>query len=195
MKNLQFRLTGEAPLLMHNGQTADPLNPFAKRLKEISSKRVKTESDYDQMAKIEFHAALYLNDDLRPCIPGENIEAAVWGKGGAARLEKAGKIAQAGIFSDGPFPIEYDGPKDADGLWDNGSFRHVALVNIRGSKIARTRAIFRDWHSDVEIIFDPEVVNKEQVIHWMELAGDRVGLMDWRPKYGRFSVEVLNGKS
>ena len=41
-------------LIMHNGQTADPLNPFSKAMKEISGKRKKTDTDYEAMANIEF---------------------------------------------------------------------------------------------------------------------------------------------
>jgi len=56
----EVELSGDS-LIMHNGQTADPLNPFSKAMKEISSKRKKTDTDYEAMANIEYRAGLYLN--------------------------------------------------------------------------------------------------------------------------------------
>ena len=34
------------------------------------------------------------------------------------------------------------------------------------------------------------IVNREEVIAWLEKAGEVGGFGDWRPKYGRFSVKV-----
>jgi hypothetical protein len=45
-KLLSLTIVGTAPLLMHNGQTADPLNKYAKMLKSVSGKRKKTEADH-----------------------------------------------------------------------------------------------------------------------------------------------------
>ena len=41
-KVMLLTIIGTAPLVMHNGQTADPLNKYAKMLKAISGKRKKT---------------------------------------------------------------------------------------------------------------------------------------------------------
>jgi hypothetical protein len=40
-KQLALTIIGTAPLVMHNGQTADPLNKYAKMLKGVSGKRKK----------------------------------------------------------------------------------------------------------------------------------------------------------
>jgi hypothetical protein len=55
----------------------------------------------------------------------------------------------------------------------------------------RTRPIFEEWAANVEVMYNPDLVDKAEVIQWMEVAGYEVGLMDWRPKYGRFNSEVL----
>ena len=54
-----------------------------------------------------------------------------------------------------------------------------------------TRPIFHDWAANVEIEFDLDFLNADHIRQWMEIAGSKVGLMDWRPKCGRFTVAAL----
>jgi len=75
-KTLRFRITGASPLLMHNGLLADPLNPHAKALAQISARRRKTEADHVRLAELEFLGSLYLSGGM-PCLPAEMIEAAL----------------------------------------------------------------------------------------------------------------------
>ena len=56
MNTLQLTIKGVSPLLLHNGQTANPLNKYARQLKAVSGKRNKTDEDFEAMAKIEFLA-------------------------------------------------------------------------------------------------------------------------------------------
>jgi len=37
-------------------------------------------------------------------------------------------------------------------------------------------------------MYNPDIINADDVNLWMEIAGAEVGLMDWRPKYGRFEI-------
>ena len=192
MKKLKFRLIGVVPLLMHNGQTADPLNFYSKAIKKISSKRVKTDADFEQMAELEYKAGLYLDKNKHPCIPGEVLEAAICGRGGAARKEKAGKQAAASVFVDGVFQLEYDGPKDSDEMFQSDDMKHVTAVRIQSNKVIRTRPMIpAGWIAECELSYNEKLVNEAEVIRWLQVAGEEVGLMDWRPKYGRFSVEIL----
>lgn len=67
MKTLELILTGVAPLLQHNGQTTDPLNPFSRAMSEISSKRKKTEADHRERDRLEFLAGQSVGiGDWRP---------------------------------------------------------------------------------------------------------------------------------
>ncbi len=194
MKKLHFRLKGIVPMLMHNAQTADPLNRFTKAIKKISSKRKKTDADYEAIAKLEYEAGLYLNNG-RPCVPGYIIEGVIYGRGGAARKERMGKQAQAAIFCDEDLILEYDGPKAFKEMWADENMRDISMVRIQSSKIIRTRPkIPTGWIVEGELIYNEKLVNEEEVIHWLRMAGEECGLMDWRPKYGRFKAEILNGK-
>ena len=187
IETLSFKIRGMAPLLMHNGQLADPGNEWARAMKEISGKRAKTAADYEELARLEFLGGLYLNRE-GPIIPGRVLEGALIGKGGAARKQRMGKQAAVGLYVVRNFSLEYDGPKDPNELWKDERFRSRELVSVGQARIMRTRAIFEEWSADVNFEIDTEFVNIEDANLWMSIAGRESGLMDWRPKHGRFEV-------
>jgi hypothetical protein len=185
MQTLTVRLTGTSPTIIHSGQMANPMNKFAKALKVITGKRKKADEDFEAMAKIEFMGSLYLCADGSPGWPGENLEAML---GEAARKSKEGKIAKMAIFVDGVCPLIYSGPKTADGLWEKEEHRIVAAVKVGMARVMRTRPIFRQWELIVPIQFDEKLIDRANVLGWCNVAGSQIGLSDWRPRYGRFSV-------
>ena len=69
-QTLRYQLTSSSDMLLHNGQMANPLNKWAKLMKQISSKRAKTDADYEEMARIEFlgiavHGGRWAGDSCR----------------------------------------------------------------------------------------------------------------------------------
>jgi len=188
MQVLNVRLTGTAGSIPHNGQMSNPMNQFAKALKVISGKRKKTDEDFIAMAKIEFMGSLYLTADGKPGWPGENIEAML---NEAARKSKEGKITKMAIFVDGVCPLIYKGPTDPEKLWDDEQFRIVASVKVQTSRVMRTRPIFRQWELVVPIQYDETLCDESSILKWCEVAGQQVGLSDWRPRYGRFTVSKV----
>jgi hypothetical protein len=183
-KTLNFRILGVSPLLMHNGQTADPLNQFSIGLKKISGKRGKTEEDYRALAHLEFLSGLYLKNK-KPCIPGFVMEACLCE---AAKKSRRGKQALSGIFVNEDSELIYDGPQDPEKMWEDESFRLSASVRIQKNRVMRTRPRFDKWEAVVAISFDDKVLNASDVEEILKSACD-VGLCDWRPKFGRFSAE------
>jgi len=109
-QEVTYKLTSSAPLLMHNGQTADPTNKWAKALKQVSSKRVKTDADYEEMARIEFLASLYM-DANGPILPPNMIDAMIVN---AAKKSKEGQVAKSGCFCLNVARLDYDGPRITD---------------------------------------------------------------------------------
>ena len=188
IEKLSFDLRGVAPLVMHNGQLADPRNEWTRAVKEISGKRKKTDADYEAMARLEWMGGLYLDDKGEPCVPGYVLEGMLIGRGGAARKQRMGKQAAAGLYVTRDFPLEYDGPREPAELWKLPEFQLRVPVVIKGSRIIRTRPLFNEWSVSVEVEVDPDLVNPDDARLWMEVAGREVGLMDWRPKCGRFEV-------
>lgn len=182
-----YRITGVAPLIVHNGQTSNPLNEWAKALKKVSSKRNKTDADFEEMAKIEWYASLYLKGGV-PCLPGENWERLLLDAG---RKLKLGKQVQAGSFCPDAFLIEYDGPTDVDALFKDERFRFTSSVRVNGNRVMRTRARFDDWACTIEIKYDPQMLDLGQMNQIMTIGGENIGCGDWRPKFGRFTTEAI----
>lgn len=188
-QTLSYQLTSACPQIMHNGQTANPTNKWAKAMKAVSGKRSKTDADYEELARLEFLAGLYMGPN-GPIIPATNIDAMVIN---AAKKLKEGMIAKSGVFCLEQSDLQYDGPRTAEGLWLDERFRFVALVRVSTARVARTRPIFSDWSAVVKLNIEDTAVNATRVDQWMNIAGTQVGLGDWRPQYGRFSAERING--
>ncbi|MEM9420872.1 MAG: hypothetical protein AAGA25_17755 [Planctomycetota bacterium] len=184
-QTLNYKIIGTAPLLTHNGQLADPLNPFAKEMKKISGKRAKVEADFEQLARLEWRGSLYMSEG-RPALPGEMIEATIVG---GAKKQRKGKVARAAVFCDHPVFLDYDGPKDPDEMWADPKYRYTCGVRVQQSRVMRTRPIFRKWSAKVELAVLDEEVEADDVTRFFADAGRYVGLGDYRPKFGRFRVE------
>lgn len=184
-KSLTFKIVGASPLLMHNGQLADPLNSFSRKMKEVSGKRMKTDADFEELARLEWHGSLYLSNG-KPCIPGYVLEATLID---AARKRKRGKQAQAGIICPDNYDLIYDGGAPIEQLWVNPDYRLTVGARIQRNRIMRTRPKFNEWSAKIEVRYDPLMLNEGEIKQIVQLAGEEVGLMDWRPKFGRFSIE------
>lgn len=186
-QTLKYQLNSSAPLLMHNGQAADPTNRFAKALKQISSKRAKVDADYEEMARIEFMASLYMSPD-GPIIPAFVMDAVLVN---GAKKSKEGMSAKSGAFCLEHALLEYDGPRTADELWQDECFRHVALVRVGTARITRCRPVFATWSAIVSVNIETAIVNPARVDDWMTVAGSQIGVGDWRPQHGRFQAQRL----
>ncbi len=181
---LRYQLTSDCPMLMHAATTVDPLHPLAKELKRVSGKKAKTDADHEMMARIEFMAGLYMGKD-GPIIPAANIDAMLIR---AAAKVKEGTIAKTAIYCKASAPMQYDGPRDADALWACEQFRHRCRCKVGMASVMRTRPVFNEWSAVVELAVETSTVNPSQVDAWFAIAGQQVGLGDWRPQHGRFSV-------
>lgn len=179
---IKVRIKGIVPLLCHNGQLADPLNQYARAMKEITSKRKKTDDDYAELRRLEWYGGLYLDSDRRPIIPGENLEGLLVS---GAKKSRLGESAKAGIIVDDAPVIKHDGPKDLDKLYECGNFIDTRKAGVKGNSVMRTRPIFRAWELEFAISFLPDVLNKSDVIKALEDGLRLCGLGDFTPRYGR----------
>ena len=186
-QDVTYRIEGIAPLMMHSSQLADPLNDYTKALKKLSANRKKTEETYEEMAAIEWEGSLYLNEKQQPIIPGICIESCFIT---AARTQKLGKVAASAIISDGEWVLEYDGPKTLDGLRKDKRFWDVRSVRVQQSRIMRTRPIFPVWALTFTLSFLPDQLNRDQITEILAIGGQRCGLGDYRPRFGRFDLVI-----
>ena len=53
VQTIGFRFVGIAPLLMHNGALANPLNPLVKEMKAITGLRKKTDEHHLELQRLE----------------------------------------------------------------------------------------------------------------------------------------------
>lgn len=186
LQEISIKIEGVAPLIMHNGQTCDPLNKFSKLMKEITGKRKKTEEDHGELSRIEWMAGLYVNGDGKLIIPSDVLDSALVE---GAKKSKLGKQFKSAVF------VPYDALLNigivkytVEGLWANENFRDVRGVRVGQARVMRTRPIFREWNTEFTVQFDDEQVNLADVTRAIRDCGKQVGLCDYRPKYGRFEL-------
>jgi hypothetical protein len=180
-----IRITGMTPTIQHNGRLANPLDVYSKKLKEITSKRKKTDKDHEDMARIEHEGSLYLNEKSQVIWPDDNIQAMIVA---GAKRNRLGVQATTGILCEDTL-LEYEGPKNSKQLFENLNFRLTTGVVINRSRIMRTRPIFHSWSATLTINFLPDVIEFNQILEAAKNAGRFIGLSDWRPRYGLFKIE------
>ena len=174
---------GGSALVMHNERLADPLDPVVRQIAEFTKKRTKTESDHLEIARLEFHGGLYLNDN-GPAIPAWNALRCL--QDGAKR-HKRGPDVLRGVYPLGDSAdLQYDGPRDPDELWKAGRFSLRKSVGVQRARTMRTRPIFLDWSFDLPIEVDETVWDTDQLAFMWQQAGVYAGLGEMRPVYGRF---------
>lgn len=191
MKTLKCTVTGLRPLIMHNGMLADPTNPHVVAIKAITSKGSKkmTVSDYQERDNLEWRGGVYWSDDAGGLvIPSDNIEACVCA---GARKERKGKDALAAVFCQED-EIAIDHPmkgKSLEKMMENPAYTLRKGVRVQTARIIRIRPRVPTWSATFNLEFDETVLNERDLKAAVMNAGSLVGLGDWRPKYGRFSVE------
>ena len=187
MNTLNVKITGVSPILMHNGQTADPLNKWTKLIKAVSSKRKKVDADYEEMARLEWYAGLYTKNQ-KIVVPGDLLEACIRDAG---RTKKLGKVVLGAVFVPGVFELNFpENDQELDQLWLDENHRFSRAVVIQRARIMRMRPIFEEWSFEATVHYDEMAINKDSLLELLDIAGTK-GLGDWRPKYGRFVVEVV----
>lgn len=184
---INIEMTGTAPLLQHNIRLADSLDPIARSMKAVSGKRKKTDDDHEELARLEFAGGLYINE-LGPFVPGENIEKSFI-EGG--RITKQGKnVERALLITDNEVPLLYKGPRTVEDLWEDPSFRDRSAVKVGQARVMRTRPKFREWSLSAEAELDTTVLNLSELQEIATSAGRMVGICDYRPRFGRYEVDI-----
>lgn len=188
METLKVRITGTSPLLMQAETLANPLHELTKAHKAVSGKRKKSEDDYLWLMQSEWSASMYYDDSIGPFIPSLNMEGCIAEAGKIHRLGKT--IKQAVQVVNDMAKLEYEGPRKKDALWKSNKFADVRGVNVSGKKIMRCRPIFTKWAAEFEIAYMEDVIDRGDLVRVIEEAGRRIGIGTYRPRFGRFGVEV-----
>jgi hypothetical protein len=190
--------------MLKNNQTVDPLNPYAKAVKRISTKRGKTDDDYAQMGRIEWEGSLYFDTDETNPPKLEAIPCKCRGKLIIPKRMFVAMIANAasktkGIVSKKECPsvawVEQDAiletkadPSDLNAMYDSGKFCSREAVVVNNKRVMRVRPIFFKWALEFTVTFCPDLLNRSDLDRLMEVASQRCGLGERRPMLGRFDI-------
>jgi hypothetical protein len=190
---LTVTLTGTEPLIVHNEQSADPSNFYAREVKKLTAKKTnKTDEDNKEIDRLSYLSALYLDPELGPYLPSKNFFRCMMEAGSITR---DGKKIERGLFTlTSKAQIEYDGPRDAQSLWGDGTTRFVdrRLVKVGTARIPRVRPIFTDWRVSYDVRVDDEQLDLDAFASLAEKAGLLIGIGTFRRFYGKFGAEVTS---
>jgi hypothetical protein len=193
-------ITGTTALVMDNIQHADPEDPIAVQIKEITDKKTDmTAEDARRKNWLAYHAALYLDDSgSGPYVvmPWNNISRAL--RTGAFRIggtSASGKIDGGVATSALNFPLDHTGPQDPAKLYDDQRFRFRTMVNKNptGKKamVPSVRPVFPDWGLTLSLTVFNDIIGWDVFVRVIQATGQAVGIGNARKLgYGRFTAEV-----
>ena len=199
MKAIDLVFVGKSSLLLHNGELANPLNPYTRKLNQMTKKGrgLKDEEHLEQIAKMEFAGSCYFTKNQEAIgIPGTVIFTVI--RNGARSFRK-GKDIEAGLLVPPVvFPLEYDGPKDWEELFnytegDDGfrPFVYQTIVAVQRNKVLRTRPRFDEWKLPITIEINENIISVDDLVTYAAESGIRHGIGDGRSLgFGRFDVEA-----
>lgn len=192
LSTIDFALEGVTPLIQHRPLLADPTHPLSARMKQLTSVRQKSDDDHAAIKRLELLCGLYWSETAKcPYVPGIAIERTLYE---AAKLRKLGKAFGRAAVEVPDFEIPLIVPRkswaSAEELVDDEEHIHTCGARVQNKLIMRSRPIFPRWKCHVTVQFDPEAIDARDIVSAMQTAGKRIGLLDWRPKFGRFNAEV-----
>lgn len=201
MAQLRVRLTGNTPLIMHNGRLANPFDKYTQRLSDLTKEKKRKGVDkmmmLREMAKVEWEGGLYHGETdtvpsaIGPYIPGAMIHACICE---GAKISRGGRtVTRAVVIPAEKVALQYDGPRTLDKLRDNPAYEDQRMVKIGASKVLRTRPVFPSgWSLEFDVLFNPEVIDETDLLKYIADGGNFEGLGDGRSKgFGRFQTALV----
>lgn len=191
--NIIVELKGTAPLLMHNPRMVDPNYEMNVRIKELTSKRKKTEADLRMIEELEWWGGIYTENvggkeiivqpssKVRKCL----VET--------ARINKQGRqVERAVSFLHLNEPLIYRGPRDIQAVFGDKTYWSRLSVKVGTSRVMRVRPAFPEWGLVLPGIFIEDAgLNFSELERIVALSGQVSGIGDNRVNgYGRFVGSV-----
>lgn len=187
--HIDLTLTGLTPLAMHNTRLADPDDPFTRAIKELTDKRKKTDADYAEIARLEWHGGLYYTPELGVYLPTWNLvrcleRAATISRQGTTLVRALAVTAEAA-------PLQYDGPREPEALWALPAHRWRTNVGVGQRRVLRMRPLFPRWSVQLDAELLDDVLSADDLRRIADLAGQAEGLGDGRKLgRGRFTAQL-----
>lgn len=191
---MRYRVTlkGTQPLIQHNGAAGlDTRSPANIEKAQIAKKRGsnRTEVDDARLRELETQTSLWLDGSGAPTVPEAALRATI--ETGARKL-KQGPQVREGLIVEAVESFDYDRSLGTTVEELCKTVQFTVGVVVQRSRVLRTRAKFDEWAVTFTVDTDPELVDKAQLASWLDIAGRRIGLGDWRPEksgsFGRFET-------
>ena len=183
-------------ILCHNGTAGlDTRSPQKQEMAEITRKRGsnRTAADDARLAYLECQISLYIDESGAPTLPAGMVRSCIEQ---AARKLKQGPQVREGLIVSEIVSFDYDRENLGETLDElSTNAQHTVPVVVQRNRTLRTRAWFKEWSLTFIVDCDDELVDQDQLSSWLDIAGRRIGVGDWRPsksgEYGRFRVESI----
>lgn len=183
-----LRIEGRTPLMMHNVRLADPDDPIARQIADLTAKKKNmTQADRLEVSRLKFFGGMYYDPEAGPYLPAENLFASLIE---GARQVRKGKAVEAGlVWLADKAPLQYDGPRDPDRLWNGGDSQFIdrRMVAVNRVRVVGVRPIFPKWAAEFPVEFDSTALNLSDLRNYARAAG-RVGVGDYRRFYGKYQA-------
>lgn len=195
IQSLRVKFTGFCPLLQNNPQTVDIFNKYAKEKAALTSKRKKTDEDVLEVRRIEIESKVHWKDKVGVIIPSSWIMSSI-----AKNSFKQAKIskdnARGGIFIVEQYaPLRYDGMEKVKSVKDisgNERFNILMILPQQQVRLAKAFPIFHKWSFEFNVEFDNTILSQDELIKILEYGAKYNGFGDFRPTFGRATIEVAN---
>ncbi len=170
----RIELTGVADLLFHrwNVEGIEEKSRAAKGSKEKKSDNIES--------------YVYRDDKNRISIPSEYLRGSIINAAKFRQDPRSPRKSAMDLFKAGIVSLTALSPLGTD-KWD---YEHKCRVQVQRNGITRTRPAMKSgWKATFELMVNlPEYIQPDVLHEVINNAGRLVGLGDFRPTYGRFSV-------
>jgi len=183
--NIEISIVGTSPLLHHNPRMVDPQYSLCREIKKLTDKRKRTDEDLARIERLEWYGGLYEQDGV-VVQPSSKVRKCLIN---TAKIRRLGKgLERALSFRDMFVPLEYEGPRDIDDLFNSDRYHSRLSVGVNGRRVMRVRPSFFPWALTVRGIFITDAgIDYDTLEEIVELAGTVEGIGDNRANgYGRF---------
>jgi hypothetical protein len=166
-------------LLVHNQQLSDPLNEYAKALKQITAKKKKTDEDHAEVARREWHGGIYHDEKIGPYVPAAWLFKML--VEGARKSKNGREVGSFVTIEELKVPIIYEGPRGRAALAADPRFVDRRSAKVGTARVMRTRPKFEDCHLRYTIVVYEGGPDVEIIESALEAAAMAVGIGDGRP--------------
>lgn len=198
-KKHKLTLIGNDPgFLAHSATIAfDASHAINREITQITRKKGsnRTIADELRIKELETERSCYFEKG-RFALPSTLVRAVIEK---AARSLKQGPQVRRGLWVTSSLGFDFlnsdwSREKLLKTSYENGGLQHSVPVRVGQSRVLRTRALFQEWTAKYALETDPEQVDESQLRDWLRIAGQQIGVGDWRPDksgpYGSFRYKL-----